>query len=48
MAAQAIGATPAQWVFWCQSSLLLEIIARLNIRFIAMTVSPLADARLFR
>ena len=48
MAAQAIGATPAQWVFWCQSSLLLEIIARLKIRFIAITVSSLADARLCR
>ena len=45
MAAQAIGATPAQWVFWCQSNLLLEIIAWLHIRFIEMTVTPLTGAR---
>ena len=48
MAAQAIGATPAQWVFWCQSSKLLEIIAWLHIHFIEMTVSPLVDAHLCR
>ena len=48
MAAQAIAKTPAQRVFWRQSSSLVEIIARLHIRFIEMTVSPLADARLCR
>ena len=48
MAAQAIGATPAQRVFKCQSRKLLEIIAWLHIRFIEMTVSPLTDARLCR
>ena len=48
MATQAIAKTPAGRVFWRQSNLLLEIIAWLNIRFIEMTVSSLAAARLCR